>query len=129
MKDTRRWTVLEFLAETPKSAAEWKAAVEEDPWRGSEHPWGVTPRLTQLDVPIQGEEDVASLDVPVDDPAAMQVPQRQQQLLANHLDLLLRQPLLQLCRQRKRTPTANDAPAPAPNPSSLLEMPGFLSTL
>lgn len=120
MKDTRRWTVLEFLAETPKSAAE-KAAVREGPW-GKASP-GLRSRppgtpiplgLTQFDVPVEGEQDVAGLHVPVDDLAAVQVLQGQQQLLASRSDLLLRQPFLQLCRWRKRTSPLTMPPAQHP---------------
>lgn len=64
----------------------------------------VPPGLTQLDVPVQGEQHVAGLHVAVDDPAAVQVLQRQQQLPANRPDLLLREAPLPLCRQRKPSP-------------------------
>lgn len=59
------------------------------------------PGLTQLDVPIEGEQNVASLDVPVDDAAAVQVLQCQQELPAGASDLLLTQRLLQPCHQHQ----------------------------
>lgn len=47
--------------------------------------------LTQLDVTVQCEEDVASLQVSVDDVVVMEVDKRLQSLLAHHPDLRLRQ--------------------------------------
>lgn len=52
--------------------------------------------LTQLDVPVQHEQDVAGLQVPVDDLDAVQVDQSLQHLAGHHLDLGLRQPTIQL---------------------------------
>lgn len=53
--------------------------------------------LTQLDVSIQGEEDVASLQVSVDDLVVVEVHEGLQCLLTHHSDLGLCKGPLQLC--------------------------------
>lgn len=52
--------------------------------------------LTQFDVSFQHEEDVAGLEVSVDDLYAVEVVQSLQHLATNHLNLWLRQPAIQL---------------------------------
>lgn len=59
------------------------------------------PVLTQLDVPVLGEEHVACLQVPVDDLLAVEVVEGFQHLAANHLDLGLGQAPVQLCWERQ----------------------------
>ena len=54
--------------------------------------------LTQLDVTVQCEEDVASLQVSVYDIVVMEVDKGLQSLLTHHPDLRLRQGSLQFCR-------------------------------
>lgn len=58
--------------------------------------------LTQFDVPVQHEEDVAGLQVSVNDLHAVEVVQRLEHLATNHLDLRLCQPTIQLWQERKR---------------------------
>lgn len=52
--------------------------------------------LTQLDVPVQREQDVPSLQVSVDDFVVVEVDEGQQSLLTHHPDLRLGQRSLQL---------------------------------
>lgn len=61
--------------------------------------------LTQLDVTVQREEDVASLQVSVDDVVVVEVDEGQQSLLTHHPDLRLCKGSLQLCRGMRVTQT------------------------
>lgn len=56
---------------------------------------------TKLDISIHCEEDVASLQVSVDDMVIMEIDEGLQSLLTNHPDLGLCQRPLQLCRRRE----------------------------
>lgn len=59
--------------------------------------------LTQLDVTIQREEDVASLQVSMNDVVVMEVDKGLQSLLTYHPDLRLCQWSLQFCRGMRAT--------------------------
>lgn len=58
--------------------------------------------LTQLDVTVQREEDVAGFQVSVDDFVFVEVDERLQSLPTHHPDLRLCQGSLQLCGERVR---------------------------
>jgi len=69
--------------------------------RPSEHPPCSCARwLTELDVPVLGEEHIARLQVTVDDLFAVEVMEGFQHLAANHLNLGFGQAPVQLCGER-----------------------------
>lgn len=55
--------------------------------------------LTQLDITVQREEDVASLQVSVDDVVVVEVDEGLQSLLTHHPDLRLCKGSLQFCTE------------------------------
>lgn len=65
-------------------------------------------QLTELDVPILGEEHVACLQVTVDDLLAMEVMEGFQHLAANHLNLRFGQAPIQLCGEERAVKQGRD---------------------
>lgn len=58
-------------------------------------------QITKFDFSLQGKENVASLQVSVDDVVLVQVDQSLQGLLAHHADLRLSQRPLQFCQRTR----------------------------